>query len=41
MPFLGSEFVAELPGMFSEDVETCTAAVERFIRLTTYADTDT
>jgi non-heme chloroperoxidase len=38
MPFLGSEFVAELPGMFSEDVEACTAAVERFIRLTTYAE---
>lgn len=38
MPYLGSGFVAELPGMFSDDVETCTAALERFIRLTTYAD---
>ena len=37
-PFLGSAFVAELPGMFSDDVETCTAAVERFLRLTTYAE---
>lgn len=38
MPFLGSEFIATLPGLFSNDVEECTAAVERFVRITTYAE---
>ena len=38
MPFLGKEFVATLPGMFSEDVSTSVAALQRFIRLTTSAD---
>jgi non-heme chloroperoxidase len=38
MPFLGSEFVATLPGMFSNDLEACTAAVEKFVRITTYAE---
>jgi non-heme chloroperoxidase len=38
MPFLGGEFIATLPGMFSNDVEACTAAVEQFVRITTYAE---
>jgi non-heme chloroperoxidase len=38
MPFLGEEFLATLPGMFSDDVPTSVAALQRFIRLTTSAD---
>ena len=38
MPFLGADFLAILPGLFSTDVETSTAALETFIRLTTSAD---
>jgi non-heme chloroperoxidase len=38
MPFLGQDFVATLPGMFSTDVETSTTALQRFLRLTTRAD---
>jgi non-heme chloroperoxidase len=34
MPFLGSEFVDQLPGMFSMDVEESIAAVSAFIRIT-------
>ena len=38
MPFLGEDFVATLPGMFSTDVETSTTALQTFLRLTTHAD---
>jgi len=38
MPFLGDEFVATLPGLFSDDVATSVAALRTFIRLTTHAD---
>ena len=38
MPFAGQEFVATLPGLFSTDVETSTAALERFLDLTTRAE---
>jgi pimeloyl-ACP methyl ester carboxylesterase len=38
LPFLGQEFVATLPGLFSTDVETGAAALERFIDLTTHAE---
>lgn len=37
LPFLGPEFVAALPGLFSTDAETSTAALERFLDLTTRA----
>lgn len=35
MPFLGPKFVAVLPGLFSDEVEASTAAIETFIRITT------
>ena len=35
VPFLGQEFVATLPGLFSTDAGTGTAAIERFLDLTT------
>ena len=38
LPFLGQEFVATLPGLFSTDVETSAAALERFLDLTTRAE---
>jgi pimeloyl-ACP methyl ester carboxylesterase len=38
MPFLGPEFIATLPGLFSEDVPTSMAALQAFIRLTTSAE---
>jgi pimeloyl-ACP methyl ester carboxylesterase len=38
LPFLGGDFLATLPGMFSTDVETSTTALETFLRLTTSAD---
>ena len=38
LPFLGQEFVATLPGLFSSDAETSTAALERFVDLTTAAE---
>jgi non-heme chloroperoxidase len=38
MPFLGEDFLATLPGLFSTDVETSTMALETFLRLTTRAD---
>ena len=38
MPFLGEEFVATLPGLFSDDVSTSVAALQTFIRLTTSAE---
>jgi pimeloyl-ACP methyl ester carboxylesterase len=38
LPFLGQEFLATLPGLFSTDVETSAAALERFLDLTTRAE---
>jgi len=38
MPFLGQEFLATLPGLFSDDVPTSVAALEAFIRITTSAE---
>jgi non-heme chloroperoxidase len=38
LPFLGGEFVATLPGLFSTDVETSTTALQTFLRLTTSAE---
>jgi non-heme chloroperoxidase len=38
LPFLGEEFVATLPGLFSTDAETSAAALERFVDLTTRAE---
>ena len=38
LPFLGGDFVATLPGLFSTDAETSTAALQTFLRLTTHAD---
>ena len=38
LPFLGEDFLATLPGMFSTDVETSTTALQRFLRLTTRAE---
>jgi non-heme chloroperoxidase len=38
LPFLGPDFLATLPGMFSADVEASAAALQTFIRLTTSAD---
>jgi pimeloyl-ACP methyl ester carboxylesterase len=38
MPYLGADFVATLPGMFSTDVETSTTALRTFLRLTTRAE---
>jgi pimeloyl-ACP methyl ester carboxylesterase len=38
LPFLGQEFVATFPGLFSSDAETSTAAIERFVDLTTTAE---
>jgi pimeloyl-ACP methyl ester carboxylesterase len=38
LAFLGEEFLATLPGLFSTDVETSTAALQTFLRLTTRAD---
>ena len=38
LPFLGAQFLATLPGLFSTDVETSTAALRTFIHLTTSAD---
>lgn len=38
LPFLGQEFLATLPGLFSTDAETSAAAIERFVDLTTSAE---
>ncbi len=38
MPFLGEDFLATLPGLFSDEVETSISALEAFIRLTTEAE---
>jgi pimeloyl-ACP methyl ester carboxylesterase len=38
LPFLGPNFLATLPGLFSTDVEASTAALRTFIRLATSAD---
>jgi pimeloyl-ACP methyl ester carboxylesterase len=38
LPFLGQEFLATLPGLFSTDADTSTAAIERFLDLTTRAE---
>ena len=38
LPFLGQEFVVTLPGLFSTDADTSTAALERFLGLTTLAE---
>lgn len=38
LPFLGANFLATLPGLFSTDLEAGTAALRTFIRLTTSAD---
>jgi non-heme chloroperoxidase len=38
LPFLGADFLATLPGLFSTDLEASTAALRTFIRLTTSAD---
>ena len=38
VPFLGPDFLATLPGLFSTDVEAGTAALRTFINLTTSAD---
>jgi pimeloyl-ACP methyl ester carboxylesterase len=38
MPYLGPDFVAALPGLFSTDVETSTATLDTFIRITTATD---
>jgi pimeloyl-ACP methyl ester carboxylesterase len=38
LPFFGQEFLATLPGLFSTDVETSAAALERFLDLTTRAE---
>jgi non-heme chloroperoxidase len=38
LPFLGQEFVATLPGLFSTDADPSTAALERFLGLTTLAE---
>jgi pimeloyl-ACP methyl ester carboxylesterase len=38
LPYLGTEFLATLTGLFSEDVQSCTSAVDRFIRLTTHTE---
>jgi non-heme chloroperoxidase len=38
MPFMGPEFLATLPGLFSEDVPTSVAALQAFMRLTTSAE---
>jgi non-heme chloroperoxidase len=40
LPFMGAEFLATLPGLFSDDVATSVAALRTFIRLTTSADPD-
>jgi non-heme chloroperoxidase len=37
LPFLGPDFLATLPGLFSTDVEASTAALRTFIRLATSA----
>jgi pimeloyl-ACP methyl ester carboxylesterase len=38
MPFLGPDFLAALPGLFSRDVEESTAGLQSFIRLATSAE---
>jgi non-heme chloroperoxidase len=38
MPFLAPEFLATLPGLFSDDVSTSVAGLQTFIRLTTNAE---
>ena len=38
MPFLGPEFVAALPGMFSDEVEVSTAALEEFVAIAVSGD---
>ena len=38
LPYLGSEFVATFPGLFSEDVATSSAALQAFVRVTTEAE---
>jgi pimeloyl-ACP methyl ester carboxylesterase len=38
LPFLGPDFLATVPGLFTTDLEASTAALRTFIRLTTSAD---
>jgi pimeloyl-ACP methyl ester carboxylesterase len=38
LPFLGADFLATLPGLFSTDLQASTAALRTFIHLTTSAD---
>ena len=38
LPFLGADFLATLPGLFSTDLEASTAALRTFIQLTTSSD---
>ena len=38
MPFLGADFLATLPGLFSDDVATSVAALRRSFGLTTSAE---
>jgi non-heme chloroperoxidase len=38
MPFLGPEFVATLPGLFANDVEVSTVAIDTFVRLAVAAE---
>ena len=38
VPFLGADFLATVPGLFSTDLDAGTAALRSFIRLTTSAD---
>jgi pimeloyl-ACP methyl ester carboxylesterase len=38
MPFLGQEFIATLPGLFSDDVPTSVATLQTFLGLNTSAD---
>jgi pimeloyl-ACP methyl ester carboxylesterase len=40
MPFLGSEFIGVLPGLFSIDVEESSTALQTFVRLCTQAPLD-
>ena len=38
LPYLGSEFVATFPGLFSDDVATSSAALQAFVRVSTEAE---
>ncbi len=38
MPFLGPEFVATLPGLFAEDTDASSTALQQFLRLTTNSE---